>query len=339
MDMKKRKQHYVFQAYLSAWTNDNKLWCLRDKHLFQSATINIAQERDFYRIKPLNDDEKRFYIMYLNKTCCADVRNALSMHIDAYLKPFDWQNCIMSLKNCLISIYGDKFTDEISNTLLEIESNIDIAQNNIVEDYLSEIEGQAIKWISLLCKKDKSFYINKKTDKSPYNDEQYNFIFFICIQHFRTKAILERWISNLEPLFTHLQLGDNPTFSGDVNLENLSHLYFWECANLTAYYLRDMNAHLTLLINNTDIPLITSDQPVINLYANYNKVEEVNKLVFYYPLSPNIAILINDDNSQDKIELDTNNVDYYNNAMVNSSYQYIFADSKNTITRYFPVLT
>lgn len=72
------------------------------------------------------------------------------------------------------------------------------------------------------------------------------------------------------------------------------------------------------MINETDIPFITSDQPVINLCANYKQLGEGTKeLVFYYPISPNT---INDENSQDKIMLNIEKVDEYNNAIVNASY-------------------
>lgn len=62
-------------------------------------------------------------------------------------------------------------------------------------------KGEAIKWINLLQEKNTSFYYydNKKATNKGYYNEQFNFIFFICTQYFRTKAIKERWISNFEP--------------------------------------------------------------------------------------------------------------------------------------------
>lgn len=44
---------------------------------------------------------------------------------------------------------------------------------------------------------------------------------------------------------------------------------------------------MVLLILNTGIPLITCDQPVINLYADYNNLsEQGDELIFYYPIYP-----------------------------------------------------
>lgn len=98
--------------------------------------------------------------------------------------------------------------------------------------------------------------------------------------------------------------------------------------------MRKKNVHLSLLINKTDIPFITSDQPVINLCANYKQLsEKTKKLVFYYPISPNIAITVNE-NLQDKIKLNVEKVDKYNNAIINASYKYIFTDRLKVIKRY-----
>lgn len=61
----KYKQHYVFQRYLSAWTTNNQLWCNRNGKKFSTGTINVAQQRDFYRIMDLNEDEKKFLSTHL----------------------------------------------------------------------------------------------------------------------------------------------------------------------------------------------------------------------------------------------------------------------------------
>lgn len=91
---KKRKQHYVFQAYLDAWTENGKLWCMYDKKTFQTGTMNVAQERDFYRIKPLNEDEKRFYDIFLS-TLHPDVKKQLEAHRDTYLEVIEMKKILI----------------------------------------------------------------------------------------------------------------------------------------------------------------------------------------------------------------------------------------------------
>lgn len=64
------------------------------------------------------------------------------------------------------------------------------------------------------------------------------------------------------------------------------------------------------------------------------KSEQVEELIFYYPISPKIAITVNDKNNTDRIELEIEEVDKYNKAMVKASYESIFANDENVIKRY-----
>lgn len=54
---KKRKQHYVWQHYLRAWTTDGKLWCQLGERQFQASTESIAQGKDFYRLKEMSESD------------------------------------------------------------------------------------------------------------------------------------------------------------------------------------------------------------------------------------------------------------------------------------------
>ena len=59
----KNKQHYVFQAYLKNWCNeDDKLWVFnkKDGKIFSSGTNNILNKRRFYQLRNLNEDERKF---------------------------------------------------------------------------------------------------------------------------------------------------------------------------------------------------------------------------------------------------------------------------------------
>ncbi len=334
---KKRKQHYVFQAYLDAWTENGKLWCMYDKKTFQTGTMNVAQERDFYRIKPLNEDEKRFYDIFLS-TLHPDVKKQLEAHRDTYLEVIEMKKNIDIINNILTLKFGnyDKIPNEIKELCFKMENSIDIAINNIEEDYHSDIESKGIKWIRSLCEMDNSFYFyDNKIINEGYSDEPFNFIFFVCTQYFRTKAMTKRWISSFETSLKDLQCSKYGISIEKIQLENLVHHFFWEMKNRLSYYLRRNKAHLTILINETDIPFITSDQPVINLYANYEKLsEEIKEIMLYYPISPKVAILLNDKNTEERIKLDVDKVDYYNNMIANAQYQYIFANNADTIKRY-----
>ena len=61
---------------------------------------------------------------------------------------------------------------------------------------------------------------------------------------------------------------------------------------------------------------------------------EPTDLIFYYPISPEIAITVNDEIPETIVELDLSEVDRYNRVIVNSSYENIFAINPESIERY-----
>lgn len=324
---KKRRQHYVFQAYLASWVTDEYLWCYRDGKLFNTQPIKVAQERDFYRIEPLNDYEREFLLFFYKKSH-PDVLKAISEHIDAYLMPLKWEKALEKFE-CLIKKnfpQDSQLFVEIENELSILKQNVDIYINDTMEDYYNDIEGDIMKFIKALKGGDSSFY------SSP--DEAFSFLYSVSVQYFRTKAIKKRWISNFE-LTLNSKQWDRLGFPRDrICLEHLHPLLMWEFQNLCAYNLIKTNAHLTILINNTDIPFITSDQPVINLKADYTNLENItDELVFYYPLSPKVAITINDSNTDEKILLSEDDVKNYNSSMVNASYEYLFSSNREILSQ------
>lgn len=339
MEQKKRKHHYVFQRYLSAWTINGKLWCEREGKVFSTGTGDVAQERDFYRLRPLNEDEIRFHNMVLGNGS-PEVQRAMSIHMDAYLQPIKWQIQVTGLKRLLELRFGgySKIPVELQEGIKELEQLTDTAVNNTDEDYYCEIEGEGSKWLNQLQKYDTSFYYenrNSIVDLGYYDDEQFHFLYFVCVQYFRTKAVRERWIAS----FGHCL--DDPRFSRlnipreNINLENLLPHVIWDVQNMAAFTLRNKNAPLTLLVNKTKIPFITSDQPVINLCADYKKPEEeANGLIFYYPISPGVAILLNGKDTQNEVCLTEDKVDFYNKAIVQASYQCVFANKREVIEQY-----
>ena len=121
----------------------------------------------------------------------------------------------------------------------------------------------------------------------------------------------------------------------NIKLENVQPHLFWYIQTALTFSLWKKNAHLTVLVNKTSLPFITSDQPVINLKADYQNMEiEPTDLIFYYPISPEIAITVNDEISETIDELDLSEVDRYNRVIVNSSYENIFAINPESIERY-----
>ena len=52
-------------------------------------------------------------------------------------------------------------------------------------------------------------------------------------------------------------------------------------------WLERSDSDIVLLQNDSDVPFITADQPIINLAANPTETEPPTDWDLYYPLSPN----------------------------------------------------
>ena len=60
----KRAHHYVWRHYLEAWEVDGRLCCLRDGKAKPINAVNLAVEKDFYRLPELNEAELQFAILF-----------------------------------------------------------------------------------------------------------------------------------------------------------------------------------------------------------------------------------------------------------------------------------
>jgi len=81
-----------------------------------------------------------------------------------------------------------------------------------------------------------------------------------------------------------------------------------------------------LLDNRTDTPFITGDQPIINMHATYEPGAP-EKLEFFYPISPQKAMLLleSSDHSQ---SVTAENVLRYNNLIARISHEQVFSNSR-----------
>lgn len=97
-------------------------------------------------------------------------------------------------------------------------------------------------------------------------------------------------------------------------------------------YISSNKYNVVLLDNNSTIPYITEDQPIINTYSDYTKINKhADNLEYYYPISPNIAILITNDlkyNDNLVKNIDEDEVMKYNQMIKASSQKFIFAKHK-----------
>ena len=137
-----------------------------------------------------------------------------------------------------------------------------------------------------------------------------------------------RLLKSLEPLMASEMLEQMGLDRKSIRPAHLLHHILWYTTCQLADSLYESKAHMTLLRNNTPYHFITGDQPILNLNADYQvQTDQVDSMIFYYPIAPTLAITVNDSNSENIIELPINEVDYYNRKITAASYEAIYADS------------
>lgn len=337
MGDKKRRQHFVYQGYLRAWTNEEKLYCLRkaNKTPFQTSTANVANKRDFYRIKQLNKEEILLFRLSIHKIK-SNHKQEVYDFINENQGLFQEQKEIEFAMQLLVKHYGgfDSIPTDLVEALDVYAEELDVEINNKMENFYGESEAIASRWFNDLRQKNSDFYYSKGENNSPSKSKK-EFLSFLCLQYFRTDAIRNRWSSHFEDAFSLPLLPVLGIDRDNVNLENIAQPFFKLLSlNLTDNLLT-RNVPLTILINDSTVPFITSDQPLINLAADYNDLDEdLTELCFFYPISPYIAITINGDSSKKTVKINEAQVDNLNQKMIDASYEAVYASDQDIFKRY-----
>ncbi|MEL7608814.1 MAG: DUF4238 domain-containing protein [Bacillota bacterium] len=304
--MKKRKQHYVWKHYLEAWTVDGQLFCLRDKNIFPTNLINIAQKRDFYRLNELTEND-----IALIKLLWIDTSPPL-------LRPLH-----MDLLNGFNLAFEIKKLYEASGKIdLELEKQLDVTMNNLEENFHCGIEGLAIPYLENVRSGDIAFYADE--------GNRIEFNYFLATQYLRTNHIKE----HIKTAFSDMprkyaQFG--------LNIERVWNVVSHILATNMGYVLsrEDSNMQLILLYNNTKIPFITSDQPIVNIRADHLSFDAPTEFELYYPHTPNLALILSEQGkSSYSGNLTKNEIMKLNNQIVASSQEQVYANERNVLEQY-----
>lgn len=330
----KRNQHYVFQRYLKNWETDNNIWCLRNrKDLFKCGTKGVALERDFYKVNAINEDEKRFILGILLYPQSQDVKSVILEYINMHNKPFKVKQFLDEFRKIMNNNSIVQITDKVNVNLRELEKYSEESIHNMDEDYHSLKEQQAISQIEKLKNGDVSFYYDS-VERAPLEmNDASKFINFVVIQYFRTKKMRKLIQDTIDKLIKKLPMNPMGININNVNVEHILGPFIFFLQSQVTDSLRSDKVKLTLLKNKTNIPFITSDQPLYNIY--FSHLNPITKLLFFYPISPQVAILLGDTPITEKIvEVKENGVKSYNDKMAEFANEYLFSSNEDVLKRY-----
>jgi len=297
--MNVRRQHYVWRFYLTAWAENGNFSCLRNGKVFSPQPHDIAVKRDFYRLQVMTPED----IEYLEKVIIAPAAPHLKIqHIEL----------LSNFKNIAQS---KVFANSQKPNDVELCVQAEEAVNNAEERLHCLIEAAGEPFLRSLREGDASFFPNAENIK--------DFIHFLCVQYFRTKGLIDKLLAQ-----------ERRGLYSFKRIQNVVRHIF--ALNVCDSIFKDRNIHhLILLENNTSIPFITSDQPIINIYSSCDGVPP-DRLAFYYPVSPKRAMLLMDEpignNATHKLLLECE-VEYYNEIMIRGSHEMLFSSEKEQLER------
>ncbi len=172
---KKRKQHFVPRLYLNAWAVNNQVWCKQGGRVFLTALDNVANIRDFYRLKPISKKEYKlieYFVGLMDESCRENFRELM-----------DYMASIYNIcENQRIRENRDAFTEEE-----------DIHINNAFENFYAHIEGMAVPCLKELRDGKADFYM--------VPEQSLKFLLFLSLQYNRTEKAKTNTLSAIQAHF------------------------------------------------------------------------------------------------------------------------------------------
>ena len=254
-----RRQHYVWRHYLEMWQGEDDLVsCLRDDRVFRSKPINIMAERDFYKLQLLT----RLDIFILDKLL---IERTTSPHA-------------RKIHKNLIEKFA--FIAEV-NERLQVHPKASDAERKVARKLTIEAEERLQCGVEDSARPILKALRNK--DANVIYSDNYAILFFdfISQQYFRTKRIRDAMVEAIK---------------GILAVENVQRI-----RNLLGYcyatnvggslYVDRHEWEIIFLDSPAGYEFITGDQPVVNILGNRDG-SPPEHLAFYYPLSPNLAMIL-----------------------------------------------
>ena len=254
-----RKQHYVWRHYIEKWQGEDDLVsCLRNDEIFRPNPVNILAERDFYKLQLLTRED----IFILDELL---VERTASPHARKIHKNLIEKFAFIAKVNERLQVHptaSDIDREAVRKLAIEAEERLHVG-----------VEESARPILEALRNKDANVI---------YSDN-YAILFFefISQQFFRTKRMRDAMVEASE---------------GILPVENLQRI-----RNLLGYcyatnvggslYVERHEWEIIFLDSPVGSEFITGDQPVVNILGNRDGTIPEH-LAFYYPLSPNLAMIL-----------------------------------------------
>lgn len=270
----KKKHHYIWSHYLKQWAvNKNVFYLTKNGKIASDSVKGLAYEDGFYKIHPLSKQDVDYILACIRVFPSPYLRY---LHI-RYLSQF------VQLSHIYESL------NESDESDLRLKK---IIEQNSLENLYTNFEGEILKIHQALINGTPSILQN--------NHSMLKFCIYIGHQMTRTKAFRDRTIGVIRTHFSE----DLKTY---IDLHNRN---YWFISYMLGFNIgidlfrtRASDVHI-FITNNTSVPFITSDSPIINIHKclkNKAPLEAPTYADFFFPISPKYAYMINQSNDYNSL--------------------------------------
>jgi len=307
----KSKHHHVWANYLARWSENGRdvYYTTETGKIAFDSVKGIAMEKWFYKVKRLTDSHVNIIKGFSDKSTEALRENHMS-----YLKDF---------------LFRQKLEDIYTKSGKKVEGVEDAlhaTRCNMLENLHSAHENEVKPIISALAENNLEIL-----------DDSRNLILFLQFfghQITRTKAFKDVVMASTGGAKSRTEKHIAKEIQGCWWF--LSYMFGMNIgASLLSTRKEDKHC---LLINTTESPFVTSDQAIINTHPSLRddvfEPPEDEHCDFYYPVSPNVAYMINksDRFEPGKVNVSENIVKELNIKMAKKSNKHIIGNTKESLT-------
>jgi hypothetical protein len=253
-----KNQHYVWRHYLDAWAETGSFCCFRhgDQQLFQTQPKAVASQTYFYEAQYLTDADREYLEIFISSMKDEQLRKLNRDYLTLTRRSFEIREHL-------------KRTDLIEPVRAALDEQLRWAERNLGEQYHTGIENKCQDILNALRAENAGFY----DDITRAGD----FIYYLCLQYFRTAKMRLGFSRLASPV---------PGHDPRRTVGALQHI----CATaVSVSVFKEKRAYrIVFLRNETAVPFITGDQPVLNMLDPKTS----NDIELYYPLSPRLAMVL-----------------------------------------------
>jgi Protein of unknown function (DUF4238) len=294
-----RRHHHVWQHYLEPWTTDGAIWCRQDGRIFSTGTRAVAVETDFHVLPELTPVDVQALAIWLSR-----------------LTPMVQEACAPVVNTLLLPVaVPQRLQGADAATRERARQFVERFRAEAVESFHTHVEGNAIPLLARARQGDLSFYGD--------DEGAARFLHFLALQFMRTKGPQQR----------AGELGEDPTGLDLARVWNIVTPMFATAHGVVLFSERKRRT-LTRIANETGVPFITGDQPVVNLLASPSRDRDVDAVSLYYPIGPDSALLLSDEDKPPLYPatgLSRGQASELNERLAQACHRQVFAASKASL--------